>query len=279
MNRVCCGPGVFLFNKIHKINNTLSPEAKNFWAFYFKNKLVIASTLTSPLDLYSTREAISAFCFQRLWVTPHYDKLLIKRLQDSLLYSNKSQEDINMLKGEKVILRPVKRSDISFFLKWFNDPEVTQYLVMYLPMTEMAEEKWIEEQGMISTPRSGNNVNNIIFVIEAREDGTNNPIGSCGLHAINQKDQLAEFGIAIGDKDYWSKGYGTEAAWLLINYGFLQLNLHRISSNVLYFNERSIKLHKKVGFQEEGRLRKAVFKNGRFCDQVMFGILREEWEE
>ena len=50
-----------------------------------------------------------------------------------------------MLKGEKVLLRPVKRSDISHFLKWFNDPEVIQYLSMYLPMTEMAEEKWIED--------------------------------------------------------------------------------------------------------------------------------------
>ncbi len=50
-----------------------------------------------------------------------------------------------MLKGQKVVLRPVKRSDIPNFLKWFNDPEVIQYLTMYLPMTEMAEEKWIDE--------------------------------------------------------------------------------------------------------------------------------------
>jgi hypothetical protein len=54
-----------------------------------------------------------------------------------------------VLRGKKVLLRPVKRSDISFFLKWFNDPEVTQYLAMYMPVTEMAEEKWIESQGNI----------------------------------------------------------------------------------------------------------------------------------
>lgn len=181
-----------------------------------------------------------------------------------------------MLKGEKVCLRPVKRSDISFFLKWFNDPEVTQYLTMYLPMTEMAEEKWIEELGSITNTRAGS-VNKVNFVIEAIRGETNLPIGTCGFHNFNQKDQNAEFGIAIGEKDYWSKGYGTEATKLLIRYGFQQLNLQRISSSVYAFNERSLRLHKKVGFKEEGRLRKDVFKNGQFKDRVIFGILREEW--
>jgi hypothetical protein len=52
-----------------------------------------------------------------------------------------------MIKGKLVRLRPVQRSDISNFLLWFNDPEVIQYLGMYLPMTEMAEQKFIEELG------------------------------------------------------------------------------------------------------------------------------------
>ena len=176
-----------------------------------------------------------------------------------------------MLKGKSVLLRPVKKSDISYFLKWFNDPEVIQYLGMYLPMTEMAEEKYIEELGTIRARSDA------AFVIEVIEGASTKPIGNCGLHRINAKDHNAIFGIAIGEKDYWSKGYGTEAAQLLINYGFQQLNLHRISSSAWAFNERSIKLHKKVGFREEGRLRQAVFKNGQYHDQVEFGILREEW--
>jgi RimJ/RimL family protein N-acetyltransferase len=182
-----------------------------------------------------------------------------------------------MLKGKKVFLRPVRRADIQYFLKWFNDPEVIQYLTIYLPMTEMAEEKWIEELGNNPSTRVGNNLNKINFVIEALAPNTNQLIGSIGLHAINQKDQTAEFGIAIGEKDYWSRGFGTEAAQLIIDYGFQQLNLHRISSSVFAFNERSLKLHAKVGFKEEGRLRKEVFKNGQFEDRVLFGILREEW--
>jgi RimJ/RimL family protein N-acetyltransferase len=176
-----------------------------------------------------------------------------------------------MLRGKSVLLRPFKRSDISYFLQWFNDPEILQYLDMYLPMTEISEEKFIEELG---TTRARSD---ILFVIEAIEGDPNKPIGNCGLHGIDSKDRNANFGIIIGEKDYWSKGYGLEAARLLINYGFQQLNLHRISSSAVAFNEPSIKLHKKVGFREEGRLRKAKFKNGQYHDRIEFGILRDEW--
>ena len=177
-----------------------------------------------------------------------------------------------MLKGKSVLLRPFKRSDISYFLKWFNDPEIVQYLDMYLPMTEMSEEKFIEELG---TTRARSDV---LLVIEVIEGESTRPIGNCGLQGIDSKDRNATFGIIIGEKDYWRKGYALEATRLLINYGFQQLNLHRISSSAIAYNERSIKLHKKVGFREEGRLRQAMFKNGQYHDRVEFSILREEWK-
>lgn len=176
-----------------------------------------------------------------------------------------------MLNGKLVTLRPVKRSDITCFIKWFNDPEVTQYLGMYLPMTEMSEEKYIEDLGGARAQTSA------MFVIEAIEKNGNNPVGTTGLHGINAKDHNATFGIAIGEKDYWSKGYGTEAARLIIKYGFEQLNLHRINSGAFGFNERSIRMHKRVGFTEEGRQRQAMYKNGAFHDHVLFGLLCEEW--
>jgi RimJ/RimL family protein N-acetyltransferase len=178
-----------------------------------------------------------------------------------------------MLEGEKVLLRPVKRSDLEYFLKWFNDPEVIQYLTMYLPMTEMAEEKWIED--LATRGRAGTDAH---FVIEVMDGDGNTPIGTIGLNAISPKDHSAMFGIAIGEKDYWSKGYGTEATRVLLDYGFRQLNLHRVSSSAFSFNKRSIKLHKRVGFREEGRQREGVFKNGQYHDHVGFGILRDEWK-
>jgi diamine N-acetyltransferase len=174
-----------------------------------------------------------------------------------------------MLKGRKVQLRPVKRSDIEYFLKWFNDLEVTQYLNTSLQMTEMAEEKWIENLG--------NQQNRAVFVIEAIEGDSSKPIGNTGLHNINAWDHNATFGITIGEKDYWSRGYGTEAARLIINYGFEVLNLYRINSGVISFNERSLRMHRSVGFKEEGRQRGNIYKNGKFHDIIILGMLREEW--
>ena len=176
-----------------------------------------------------------------------------------------------MLKGKDILLRPAKKSDISYFLKWCNDPEVIQYLSLYMPMIEMSLEKFMEE---LATTRVKSEV---LLVIEVIEGDSTRPIGNCGLHGIDSKDRNATFAIVVGEKDYWSRGYGTEAACLLINYGFQQLNLHRISSYAFDFNERSIRLHKKLGFREEGRLRQATFKNGQYHDHVLFALLREEW--
>ena len=177
-----------------------------------------------------------------------------------------------MLRGSKVLLRPIKRSDVPLFLKWFNDREVTQYLAMYLPMTEMGEEKWMQD---LATTRANSTA---LFVIEAFSIDATQPIGSISLNELNPKDRGATFGIAIGDKEYWGQGCGTEAARLLVKYGFEQLNLHRICSAVYSFNERSQRMHKRMGFIEEGRRRKAIFKNGQYWDVVEFGMLSEEWK-
>ena len=178
-----------------------------------------------------------------------------------------------MLKGEKVGFRPLKRSDIEYFLRWYNDMEVTQYVDGFLPSMEMTEEKGIEE--LATKIRAGTDV---FFIIEALDDD-NKTIGHIQLVQINPKDHKAGFGIFIGEKSHWSKGYGTEATQLILNYGFRQLNLHRIESGALAFNERSIRMQKAVGFQEEGRHRQAVFINGEYHDHIIFGLLREEWKK
>lgn len=176
-----------------------------------------------------------------------------------------------MLKGDKVVLRPVRRSDLENYLKWVNDMEVTQYLTLYLSITEMAEEKYIEEMGTTGLGKDA------IFIIEALEGEKKKPIGCVELGDLDNKNHNAVFGIVVGEKEYWSSGYGTEATRLIIKYGFEQLNLHRISSFVYAFNERSRRLHTKVGFKEEGLRREFIFKNGEYHDEVMFGLLKSEW--
>lgn len=174
-----------------------------------------------------------------------------------------------MLFGEKVILRPVKKSDIQNFVKWMNDQEVNQYTCHDLPVTEISEENWVNN--------ASTKTDSAILVIETITNSK--PIGNCGIHGIHLIYRKATFGIIIGDKDYWSKGYGSEAGKLLVDYAFYRLNLNRISSSVLDLNPRSLALHKKLGFKEEGRRRQAYYKNGNYCDEIILGILRREWEE
>lgn len=178
-----------------------------------------------------------------------------------------------MLESRRVVLRPVKKADVKKFLEWFNDLEVIQYLTLYLPTTEIGEEKWIEN---LETIRKGKDVS---LVIEVKDRKKRTMIGNCGLHNIDWKNRDAEFGIAIGEKKFWNNGYGTEAAKLMVDYGFEQLNLNRISSAAYGFNERSINMHLKLGFKKEGCVRKAIYKNGRYNDKILLGILKEEWRK
>ena len=178
-----------------------------------------------------------------------------------------------MLKGNKVTLRPVNKSDVEYLTRWVSDTEVTRFITPYLPITEMAEEKYVEG---LSLNTSGSIA---YFMIDAIEPPRNKPIGAIEIGDINTNDHIGSFGISIGEKDYWSKGYGTEAAQLIIRYGFEQLNLHRVSSVVFSFNERSRRLHRKVGFIQEGIKREAWYRDGEYHDEVLFGLLRKEWQE
>ena len=175
-----------------------------------------------------------------------------------------------MLKGERITLGPVKREYIDAYLKWFNDPEIIQYLSMFRPMTRMWEEDWIENLK--------NRDDTIAFAILIPDEKVGeNLIGNCGIHAIDWKNRVGEVGITIGEKDYQGKGYGTEAMDVLLDYAFKSVNLNRLQLRVYKFNSRAISSYNKIGFIEEGRMRKAIFINGEYHDIIFMSILQEEW--
>ncbi len=175
-----------------------------------------------------------------------------------------------MLKGNNIVLGPVKREYIDSYLKWFNDPEITQYLNHFRPLTRMMEEDWFDNL-------KNRNDNFHFAIIIPEENGGEKLIGNCGLHAIDLKNRVGEVGITIGEKEYQGKGYGTEAMELLLNYGFKTVNLNRIQLRVYEFNNRAIKSYNRIGFVEEGRMRQAVFINGEYHDTIFMSILQEEW--
>ena len=115
------------------------------------------------------------------------------------------------------------------------------------------------------------------FTIHTLADDT--LIGAVSLWMRTWVQGEAWLGIGIGDRNYWSKGYGTDAMRLIVGYGFNELNLRRISLSLNDYNERALKTYQKVGFQVEGRVREESLRDGIYYEGIYMGILREEWME
>lgn len=171
-----------------------------------------------------------------------------------------------MIVGKQTRLRAIEREDIPIFVRWLNDPEVRQYLEMYLPMSVAEEEQWFEAYLKDDTSR--------IFGIETEEGRL---IGNIGLHNLDWKNRKALLGIVIAEREYWGRGYGTDAVTTLLDFAFNEMNLHRVSLSVFEFNERAVRCYEKCGFRHEGRAKEALFRDGSYHDHFLMAILREEF--
>jgi len=127
-------------------------------------------------------------------------------------------------------------------------------------------EKMIEE----------NSPANHFFSIRALDD--NRLLGDININVIyNWGSRDAFVGIGIYERENWGKGYGTDAMRLIVQFGFIELNLRRITLTVFEYNPRAIRSYEKAGFQHEGRLRGALLKDGKRWDMLYMGILRDDW--
>lgn len=104
-------------------------------------------------------------------------------------------------------------------------------------------------------------------------------IGELGLDVVNWVGRDAFVGLGIGETEYWSKGYGTDAMNILLRFAFTEINLKRVTLGVFEYNPRAIRSYEKAGFRHEGHLRSLLNREGRRWDEVFMGILREEWME
>ena len=173
-----------------------------------------------------------------------------------------------MYQGELVRLRAYRKDDLPKIQMFLNDFEVrtlTQSTTPY-PYTLEDEEKWYESNTALKDTYT--------FAIETL-DGVF--LGGCGINSIDWKSSKVELGILIGNKEYWGKGYGTDAVKLLIKFIFEEMNINKIYLNVFSHNKRAIKSYKKCGFIVEGTLREEGFHNGKYYDDIYMGILKSEY--
>lgn len=128
--------------------------------------------------------------------------------------------------------------------------------------TEEQELKWFE---FISSSK-----NDIVFAIEDKDTGRY--IGNCALHKINWDGKSCELGIFIGEKNYWNKGFGSDAVRSIIKFAFRHLNIASIRLDVYRYNRRAIKVYKKCGFKLIKIERKNHFYNGKYWDTLIMEI-------
>ncbi len=172
--------------------------------------------------------------------------------------------------GEKIYLRAVMESDLNAtYREWFNDEEICRYNSHHrFPNYDENMREYYE-----STIKSQRN---LILAICDKETDTH--VGNVALENIDPVDRSAEFAILIGDKTWWGKGIGKEVVHLMLKHGFEQLGLERIYCGTAEDNIGMQKIALSSGFKEEGRARKALFKNGSFKDVINYGLLKDEYQ-
>lgn len=175
------------------------------------------------------------------------------------------------LAGKLVYLRGLEREDLKGpMLHWTDDREVTRclYRGAYPSTLEQMERDY---EAML------NSLTDIEFAIVDKE--TDAHIGIAGIHSLNWIARSGEFRILIGEKKYWSKGYGTETTQLVVAYAFEILNLHKVWLGVNSESVGAIRAYEKAGFVREGELRDEVYRNSRYYNVVRMSILQDEYQD
>ncbi len=181
--------------------------------------------------------------------------------------------DTDMLKGDLVRLVAQEPQEHGAAIAgWNSDSEWWRLLSTeasnLFSSKKIAE--WIEK-GQEKDPPTGYH-----FAIRTLAD--NRLIGFIGLDGDNFPRGEAFVGIGIGEREFWDKGYGTDAMKVILRYAFQEINVRRVVLDTFEYNSRAIRSYEKAGFVHEGRLRKYLWREGQRWDLIFMGILREEWQ-
>ncbi len=174
------------------------------------------------------------------------------------------------LEGERTLLRRHTAANLDAFRRWYSDPEVVR-LARYQegPMRPEEIERFFTARVL--------GADSLAFAVHVK--ATERLIGTCAFSQVDGDNGSALFHITIGEKDAWGQGYGTEATALMLEHAIERLGLHRVALSVFAFNERAIRAYRKVGFVVEGRARDAIWRDGRYWDELQMSILEDDWRE
>ncbi|TAK00867.1 MAG: N-acetyltransferase [Chloroflexota bacterium] len=172
------------------------------------------------------------------------------------------------LEGRAVVLRRHVPDNLAAFRRWYRDPEVAR-LARYQdgPMSVEEIDRFFRSRAIGGESMS--------MAIHVRE--TDRLIGTCAFSQLDADNGSVLYHITIGEKDAWGHGYGTEATGLMVDHALGTLGLHRIGLSVFEFNERAIRAYLACGLEIEGRAREAIWRDGRWWDELSMSILEPDW--
>ena len=178
--------------------------------------------------------------------------------------------EIETYQTERLQLRKFTPEVYEHLFSNYTKPEIIQIIRLE---SEAAYQTLLKkhEGGMASYNRS-------LVMFQMIEGTSNTVIGGCGLHNWFPDHRRAELGYSIDKEEFKQQGFMKEAVAFVLDFGFKEMDLHRIEALVSPANAPSLKLVKHFGFREEGLMQEHYFVNGKFDDSVIFGLLRKNYQ-
>jgi RimJ/RimL family protein N-acetyltransferase len=175
-----------------------------------------------------------------------------------------------MIPGETINLRAVERHDVPLLHRWLNDPAVMEGWGWSAPARSLHNvagqvEDWLAREIMLGRPEA--------LIAESL---AGDPVGLVIVRIDRPESRSVELSLLV-DADRRGQGFGTDMMQTILEACFDGWGVHRIGVRVEEDNERALVLYRRLGFQEEGRLRQAAFRDGRHADVLLFSLLVEEW--
>jgi RimJ/RimL family protein N-acetyltransferase len=176
----------------------------------------------------------------------------------------------NLLRGDRVRLTALTRDDLPTLASWQEDAgflRLFDALPAY-PKTEATLAEWLEERHKATDH----------FLFAVRPLDSDELLGYVELDGVLWSQQVCGIAFCFGDPANRGKGFGFAAAQMALQFAFDELNLHRVTLTAFDYNQQSIALAEKLGFQREGVFREFLQRDGKRHDMLLFGLLRREWE-
>jgi ribosomal-protein-alanine N-acetyltransferase len=172
------------------------------------------------------------------------------------------------LNTERLLLEPLSlKHATERYVNWLNDPEVYKYLETRGGQTTESLKEFITEQ-----------IDSKVCIWAIIDKSSNVHIGNIKIDPIHNTHKYGEYGILIGDKNYWGKGFAKEASKAVLSYFFTKKDyLRKINLGVVKDNVDAVILYHKLGFIQEGCLKKQLVYDGKEADVIRMAIFREDF--